>query len=46
MQLQLKNNIIKQKFINIYKIYNLFSNNYNSIVAQYNIDISKVCRSR
>ncbi len=38
MQLQLKDNIAKHKFINIYKIDNLFFNNYNNIVNKNNLN--------
>ncbi len=38
MQLRLKDNVAKHKFINVYKIYNLFSNNYNNIINRDNFN--------
>ncbi len=38
MQLQLKDNILKYKLINVYKVYNLFFNNYNNIVNRDNFN--------
>jgi hypothetical protein len=45
MQLYLKDNIIKQTFVNIYNIYNLSFNNYNNIINKDNLDaIEQVLR--
>ncbi len=41
MQLQLRNNIIKQEFINIYKVYNLIFNSYNNIINRDNLNTIK-----
>ncbi len=38
MQLRSKDNVARYKIINIYKIYNLFFNNYNNIINKDNFD--------
>ena len=38
MQLRLKDNVAKYKIINIYKVYNLFFNNYNNIINRDNLN--------
>ncbi len=38
MQLRLKDNVAKYKIINIYKVYNLFFNNYNNVINRDNLN--------
>ena len=38
MQLRLKDNVAKYKIINIYKVYNLFFDNYNNIINRDNLN--------
>jgi len=38
MQLYFKNNIIEQNLINVYKVYNLFFNNYNNVINRDNLN--------